>query len=190
MILIIDNYDSFTYNLVQYVGQMGYVPLVVRNNKITIIDIIELNPNKIIISPGPGFPDNSGISLEIVKELGPKIPILGVCLGHQVIGQVYGAKIVQSTDPMHGKVSKIYHDNQCPLFKNVPNPFIATRYHSLIIEKTKLPNSLNICAYTKEELIMSIQHKVYSSVYGIQFHPESIRTDSGKMILKNFLAIN
>nr|YP_010336896.1 anthranilate synthase component 2 [Madagascaria erythrocladioides]QUE28933.1 trpG [Madagascaria erythrocladioides]UNJ16481.1 anthranilate synthase component 2 [Madagascaria erythrocladioides] len=189
MILIIDNYDSFTYNLVQYVGEMGYKLHVVRNNKITIDEIFDLRPQKIIISPGPGSPQESGISLEIIKKFGSIIPILGVCLGHQSIGQVYGAAIVKAQEIKHGKISNIYHTNKTPLFKGVTNPFVATRYHSLVIDTVNLPNELEVIATTDDNIIMSVRHKTYKSVYGIQFHPESILTVAGKTILKNFLQI-
>nr|QUE29898.1 trpG [Erythrocladia irregularis] len=189
MILIIDNYDSFTYNLVQYVGDMGYTPVVVRNNKINIREICSLNPMKIIISPGPGYPHTSGISLAVIRELGNKIPILGVCLGHQAIGQVYGANIVPSQELMHGKVSYIYHNKSNVLFKSLPNPFLATRYHSLVIDSDDLPETLTIFARTIDGTVMAVQHSSYKHVYGIQFHPESIKTQVGKIILKNFLEL-
>nr|YP_010337091.1 anthranilate synthase component 2 [Pseudoerythrocladia kornmannii]QUE28361.1 trpG [Pseudoerythrocladia kornmannii]UNJ16676.1 anthranilate synthase component 2 [Pseudoerythrocladia kornmannii] len=190
MILIIDNYDSFTYNLVQYVGEMGYLPFVARNNKISIAQISELHPTKIIISPGPGSPDASGISLEVIREFGSTIPILGVCLGHQAIGQAYGASIIQSAALMHGKVSEVHHTQDNVLFKNIPSPFVATRYHSLIIDSSDFPDILEAFSYTEDNIIMSVQHKVYKFVFGIQFHPESIKTHVGKTILKNFLELN
>lgn len=189
MILIIDNYDSFTYNLVQYVGEMGYELRVVRNNKINIRQILDLQPSKIIISPGPGSPKASGISADIIRELSDLLPILGVCLGHQAIGDVYGASVVKSNLQMHGKVSNIYHDGKSILFKNIPSPFIATRYHSLIIEKNSCPQDLSVTSFTSDGIIMSVEHKYKPHLYGIQFHPESILTKVGKTILKNFLEI-
>nr|QUE27996.1 trpG [Sahlingia subintegra] len=189
MILIIDNYDSFTYNLVQYIGEMGYDPYVIRNNKIDIQHILDLKPLKIIISPGPGSPNESGISLEVINKLGSSIPILGVCLGHQAIGDVYGANIIKASSLMHGKVSNIYHDGKSELFKNIPSPFIATRYHSLIVDKISCPPNLIITSFTSDGLIMSVEHKDMPNIYGIQFHPESILTKVGKTILKNFLEI-
>nr|QUE29501.1 trpG [Erythrotrichia foliiformis] len=189
MILIIDNYDSFTYNLVQYIGEMGYDLCVVRNDKINISQILDLKPSKIIISPGPGSPYEAGISIDIVRELSGILPILGVCLGHQTIGDVFGGKVIQANLRMHGKVSNIYHDGQSVLFKNVPSPFIATRYHSLIIEKDSCPQELLVTSLTSDGTIMSIEHKNKLNLYGIQFHPESILTKVGKTILKNFLEI-
>nr|ARO91395.1 anthranilate synthase component II [Rhodochaete parvula]ASK39710.1 anthranilate synthase component 2 [Rhodochaete parvula] len=189
MILLIDNYDSFTYNLAQYIGEMGYNVYVVRNNKITLDKIVYLNPDKIIISPGPGSPRESGISLDIIKNLGNSIPILGVCLGHQSIGEIYGASIIKAKNIMHGKVSPIYHYNDNQLFKNVSNPFLATRYHSLVIDSINFPEELEIIASTEDDVIMSVQHKKYKFVYGIQFHPESVLTTSGNVILKNFLEL-
>nr|UNJ16283.1 anthranilate synthase component 2 [Boldiaceae sp.] len=188
MILLIDNYDSFTYNLVQYIGEMGYRVKVYRNDKITIAEINNLKPDKIIISPGPGRPEEAGICLNIIKEFSGIIPILGVCLGHQVIGHAYGAKIVNSIKLMHGKISYIQHSSD-PIFANLPNPFIATRYHSLAIDKLTLPANLLIIAWTQDNIIMGCKHKIYPNVYGIQFHPESILTDCGKNILKNFLRL-
>nr|QUE30068.1 trpG [Porphyrostromium boryanum] len=190
MILIIDNYDSFTYNLVQYIGEMGYDLHVARNDKINIQEILDLNPSKIIISPGPGSPCESHISLEIVRQLSGLFPILGVCLGHQIIGAVHDASVIRSVSQMHGKVSNIYHDKTNTLFKNVPSPFIATRYHSLIVDKNSCPSSLLITSSTSDGIVMSVQHKDKPNLYGIQFHPESILTKVGKTILKNFLEIH
>ena len=189
MILIIDNYDSFTYNLVQYVGEMGYDLYVVRNDKIDINQILNLRPSKIIISPGPGSPHDSGISMEIIRKFSPSVPILGVCLGHQTIGDVYGANIIKANLQMHGKVSNIYHNGRSILFKNVPSPFIATRYHSLIIDKNSCPPQLAVTSSTSDGIIMSVEHNAMPNLYGIQFHPESILTKVGKTILKNFLTI-
>lgn len=185
MILMIDNYDSFTYNLVQYLGEMGEELKVYRNDRITIEGIKKLKPSRIVISPGPGSPKDAGISKEIIKILGPKIPVLGVCLGHQCIGEVFGGDVVGAKRLMHGKTSQIYHDGK-GIFKGIDNPFIATRYHSLLVERKTLPKVLEITAETKEKEIMGLRHKKYP-VYGVQFHPESILTQSGKDILKNFL---
>jgi anthranilate synthase/aminodeoxychorismate synthase-like glutamine amidotransferase len=182
---MIDNYDSFTYNLVQYLGALGAQIKVFRNDKITIVKIKRLNPKRIVISPGPGRPEHAGISCQVIKEFAGRIPILGVCLGHQCIGYVYGAKIVQAKQLMHGKTSLIYH-NKKDIFKDIPNPFEATRYHSLIVEKKSLPGCLEIIAQTKEEEIMGLRHKQYA-LWGVQFHPESILTKYGKDILNNFL---
>ncbi|MDP3142461.1 MAG: aminodeoxychorismate/anthranilate synthase component II [Candidatus Omnitrophota bacterium] len=187
MILMIDNYDSFTYNLVQYLGELGAHLKVFRNDKITIDQIKKLHPEKIMISPGPGRPTDAGISNQVIKELGDKTPILGVCLGHQCIGEVFGGKVVQAKRIMHGKISRIYH-NKDILFKRVENPFEATRYHSLLVEKKSLPKSLEVIAWTKEGEIMGLRHKQLP-VWGVQFHPESILTKVGKQILKNFLDI-
>ncbi len=185
MLLMIDNYDSFTYNLVQYFGELGEEIKVFRNDKITLTEIDNLNPQKIVISPGPGRPADAGISLNIIKRFKDRYPILGVCLGHQCIGEAFGAKITRAPRIMHGKMSVIFHNNR-KLFKGIPNPFEATRYHSLIVEKSSLPASLKITAHTKQGEIMGIRHKKYF-VEGIQFHPESILTRQGKQILKNFL---
>ena len=185
MILIIDNYDSFTYNLVQYLGELGAKLRVFRNDEVTIKGIERLKPNKIVISPGPGRPKEAGISKELIKRFAPKIPILGVCLGHQCIAEVFGAKIVKAKKLMHGKTSKIYHDGK-EIYRGLPKPFIATRYHSLIINPKSLPDCLIVTAKTKEREIMGIRHKKYR-VEGVQFHPESILTDVGKKLLLNFL---
>jgi len=187
MILMIDNYDSFTYNLVQYLGELGQVVKVFRNDALTIKDIQKLNPEKIVISPGPGRPEDAGISCEVIRQFCGKIPILGVCLGHQAIGYVFGGKIVGAKKLMHGKTSKIYH-NKKDIFKGIPNPFLATRYHSLLIERKSLPDCLEITANTHENEIMGIKHKTYP-LWGVQFHPESILTKSGKQILDNFIKI-
>ena len=187
MILMIDNYDSFTYNLVQYLGALGADIKVYRNDKITLSGIKKLGPKKIVISPGPGRPENAGISPMVIKEFAGLIPVLGVCLGHQAIGYVYGAKIVIAKKLMHGKTSMIYHDQKA-IFKGIPNPFEATRYHSLLVEKKTLPKCLEVIAWTKGNEIMGLKHKDYP-LWGVQFHPESILTKSGKDILKNFLKI-
>ena len=187
MILMIDNYDSFTYNLVQYLGSLGKRVKVFRNDKITIPEIIRLKPKKIIISPGPGRPEEAGVSCMVIKEFAGKLPILGVCLGHQAIGYVYGGRIIKAKNLMHGKTSLVYHNNK-GIFRNIPNPFEATRYHSLIVENKSLPSCLEVIASTKEKEIMGLRHKDYP-VFGVQFHPESILTPSGMDILKNFLRI-
>lgn len=185
MILMIDNYDSFTYNLVQYLGELGANVRVFRNDKIAVERIKRLKPKKIVISPGPGRPEDAGISCAVIKEFAGKIPILGVCLGHQCIGYVFGGRIINAKILMHGKTSLIYH-NQKTIFKGIPNPFEATRYHSLLIEKKSLPQVLEITAWTKNDEIMGIKHKQYP-LWGVQFHPESILTKAGKDILANFL---
>ena len=187
MILVIDNYDSFTYNLVQYLGELGADLKVFRNDKITIKEIGELKPEKILISPGPGYPKDAGISISVIKEFAGKVPILGVCLGHQSIGEAFGGKIVQAKRLMHGKTSRIYHDGKT-IFKGLSNPFEATRYHSLLIERSSLPECLEISALTKEDEIMGVRHKEFK-VEGVQFHPESILTTEGKKLLKNFLSL-
>ncbi len=187
MILMIDNYDSFTYNLVQYLGELGAVVRVFRNDKITVQEIEELGPQRIVISPGPGRPEDAGICPRLIEELAGKLPILGVCLGHQAIGYVFGGRIVGAKKLMHGKTSLIYH-NRKDIFKGIANPFEATRYHSLIVEKKSLPACLEITAWTKEKEIMGLKHKKYP-LWGVQFHPESILTKSGKDILANFLKI-
>lgn len=185
MILMIDNYDSFTYNLVQYCGELGQRIKVFRNDKITLERIKKLKPAKIIISPGPGRPEDAGISPAVIRAFSGKVPILGVCLGHQAIGYVFGGRIVGAAKLMHGKTSWIYH-NKNSIFKGIPNPFEATRYHSLIVERKSLPPVLEIIAWTKENEIMGLAHKEFP-VWGVQFHPESILTKVGKNILANFL---
>lgn len=192
MILVIDNYDSFTYNLVQYLGQLASLyptakdVRVFRNDQISVSEIITLNPSAIVISPGPSNPDSAGICLELVTTLGDKCPILGVCLGHQTIGQAYGGKIVSAPVLMHGKTSAIRHHQQ-GVFQGLPNPLTATRYHSLIIEKETIPETLEVTAWTEEGIIMGVRHKQFNHVQGVQFHPESILTDSGLQLLGNFL---
>lgn len=187
MILILDNYDSFTYNLVQYVGVKRPDYVVYRNDKITIDEIAALNPDRIIISPGPCTPLEAGISNDVVRAFGPKVPLLGVCLGHQCIAYAFGGDIVRADRLMHGKTSMIYHIKN-ELFAGVPNPFEATRYHSLIAKKQTLPDCFEIIATTKEDEIMGIKHKEYP-IYGVQFHPESILTREGPRIVDNFLKI-
>ncbi len=185
MILMIDNYDSFTYNLVQYLGEMGQKLKVVRNDEISAADIARIKPNKIVISPGPGSPEDAGISVDVIRDYAGKIPILGVCLGHQAIGYAFGGKIIRAKNLMHGKTSKIYHDKK-GIFNGLSNPFEATRYHSLLVERKSLPKCLQVTAETIEKEIMGLQHKTMK-VYGVQFHPESILTAEGKKILHNFI---
>jgi anthranilate synthase component 2 len=184
MILVIDNYDSFTYNLVQYLGELGAEIHVARNDEVTLQEIRDLDPERIVISPGPGDPDDGGISNEVIREFGPTIPLLGVCLGHQCIGHVYGGVITRAPRLMHGKTSPVYH-NGSGVFNGVPSPFNATRYHSLIVEEP-LPDCLQVIAFTSEGEVMGLRHKDYP-VVGVQFHPESILTEHGKRILSNFL---
>lgn len=186
MILIIDNYDSFTFNLVQCIGELGYSAKAVRSDKMYLQDIQCLNPSHIIISPGPGRPQEAGISLKIIPQFAASIPILGVCLGHQSIGYIYGATIEKLEKPMHGKISRIYHE-QAELFNSIPSPFQATHYHSLIINRSNLPKLLKVTAQTNEGIIMACQHSKYSNVQGVQFHPESLWTEHGRQIIKNFL---
>lgn len=184
---MIDNYDSFTYNLVQYLGELGEELQVFRNDKIKIKEIEQLKPSRIVISPGPGTPKDAGISKEVVKKFASKIPILGVCLGEQTIGEVFGGNVVRADKLMHGKTSEIHHDGKT-IFKGLSNPFTATRYHSLILERKSLPDCLEISAWTDDNEIMGIRHKEFK-VEGVQFHPESILTEAGKKLLANFLTI-
>ena len=188
MILMVDNYDSFTYNLVQYLGELGEKLVVKRNDAITIQAIKRLKPSDIVISPGPGRPSDAGISNELITTFAGKIPILGVCLGHQCIGEVFGGDVVRAKRPMHGKTSQIHHDNT-GVFQHLPNPFEATRYHSLIVKRETLPETLQVTAWTDEREIMGLRHRRFP-VYGVQFHPESILTSAGKDLLKNFLALS
>lgn len=187
MLLMIDNYDSFTYNLVQYFGEMGEDIRVFRNDKITLRKIEKLNPEKIVISPGPGRPDDAGISKQLISFFKGRYPILGVCMGHQCIGEIFGARIVRAPRLMHGKTSPIFHDSRT-IFKDLPNPFEATRYHSLVVDNENLPDCLEKTAWTKEGEIMGLRHRQYL-IEGIQFHPESILTLVGKDLLRNFLRI-
>ena len=192
MIIVIDNYDSFTYNLVQYLGELGAeLPVasevqVYRNDQISLAEIRQLQPAAVVISPGPGRPEDAGISLELIKELGPTLPILGVCLGHQSIGQVFGGKIVSAPVLMHGKTSEVEHAGT-GVFQGVESPMIATRYHSLVIEKQSCPEVLEITAWVEDGTIMGVRHREYPHIEGVQFHPESILTTSGKQLLRNFL---
>ena len=187
MVLMIDNYDSFTYNLVQYFGELGADLAIYRNDKISINQVNKLDPEKIIISPGPCTPNEAGISCQLIRDYAGRVPILGVCLGHQCIGQVFGGNIVRANRLMHGITSRIYHKNR-EIFQGLPSPFDATRYHSLIIQNDSLPDCLELTAWTDEEEIMGIQHKEMS-IYGVQFHPESILTIEGKKLLGNFLSV-
>jgi anthranilate synthase/aminodeoxychorismate synthase-like glutamine amidotransferase len=186
MLLIIDNYDSFTYNLVQYFSVLGCDVLVKRNDEITIAEIEALDPERICISPGPGRPEDAGISNELVRALGPKKPILGVCLGHQCIGEVFGGEVVPASRLMHGKTSPVRHQG-AGVFADLPDPFEATRYHSLIVRRETLPACLEITAETAEGEVMGLQHRVHP-IHGVQFHPESVLTPDGKKLLENFLA--
>lgn len=187
MLLVIDNYDSFTYNLVQYFGELGADPVVKRNDAITLEEVAKLSPEKIVISPGPGTPKDAGISMELIRRFGPKTPILGVCLGHQCLGEVYGGKVVRAERLMHGKTSPIRHDGK-GVFLGLPNPFEATRYHSLLVERESVPKCLEVTADTVEGEIMGLRHREYP-VHGVQFHPESILSKEGKDLLANFLKI-
>ncbi len=184
---MIDNYDSFTYNLVQYLGELGEDIRVFRNNKITLDEIEKLNPERIVISPGPCTPKEAGVSIEVIKHFAGKMPLLGVCLGHQSIGAAFGGNIIRAPRLMHGKTSLIYHDGET-VFKGLPNPFEATRYHSLLIERETLPDCLYITAWTDAGEIMGVRHKEYI-IEGVQFHPESILTAVGKDLLRNFLKL-
>ncbi|MBD2569044.1 glutamine amidotransferase-related protein [Anabaena lutea] len=192
MIIVIDNYDSFTYNLVQYLGELAVdFPIasdlkVFRNDKITVDEIRVLNPDAVVISPGPGRPEDAGISLDIITELGSSLPILGVCLGHQSIGQAFGGKIVSAPELMHGKTSQVSHTG-VGVFQELANPITATRYHSLVIDRETCPEVLEITAWVEDGTIMGVQHRNYPHIQGVQFHPESVLTSSGKQLLRNFL---
>ena len=185
MILMIDNFDSFTYNLVQYMGELGADLRVFRNNKITVNEIKKLKPEKIVVSPGPCTPNEAGISVDVIKAFSGKVPVLGVCLGHQSVGQAFGGKIVRAPKLVHGKTSQIHHDGRT-IFDGLSNPFTATRYHSLIVERSTLPDCFEVSAWTDDEIIMGVRHREHPTE-GVQFHPESILTDEGKKLLKNFL---
>jgi anthranilate synthase/aminodeoxychorismate synthase-like glutamine amidotransferase len=185
MLLLIDNYDSFTYNLYQYLSEMGVQVQVTRNDSVTLENIERLAPERIVISPGPGRPENAGISNEVIRHFGGKVPILGVCLGHQCIAQAYGGTVDHAGEIKHGKTSFVYHDGKS-IFKEIPNPFAAVRYHSLAVKKEGLPECLEVSARTDNGIIMGLRHKKYA-VEGVQFHPESIMTKSGKDLLRNFL---
>ena len=187
MLLLIDNYDSFTYNLVQYLGELGETIEVRRNNRITTNEIEDLRPERIVISPGPGTPDDAGISLEVIQRFAGKIPLLGVCLGHQAIGQAFGGRVIRAPELMHGKTSEVHHDGRT-IFKGLPDHFLAGRYHSLIVEKESLPACLEVSAHTVNDVIMGLRHREMK-VEGVQFHPESILTSEGKQLLANFLKL-
>jgi len=188
MLLVIDNYDSFTYNLVQYLGELGQTVEVRRNNRVTIDEIENsLRPERIVISPGPGTPDDAGITLDVIAHFSGKVPVLGVCLGHQAIGQAFGGKVIRAPELMHGKASRVSHDGKT-IFAGLTEPFLAGRYHSLIVEKESLPDSLEISARTPEDIIMGLRHRELK-VEGVQFHPESILTSEGKQLLANFLKL-
>jgi len=184
MLVMIDNYDSFTYNLVQYFGELGAEIMVFRNDQVTVEEVEALAPDHIVVSPGPGDPDDGGVSNEIIRRLGQTTPVLGVCLGHQCIGHVYGGKVSRAPRLMHGKVSSVYHKER-GIFTGMPSPFKATRYHSLIVEEP-VPDCLEVTAFTRDGEIMALRHKEYP-VIGLQFHPESILTEHGKRLLQNFL---
>jgi len=191
MLFLLDNYDSFTYNLVQYLGEMGQEVIVRRNDQVTIADIESMHPERIVISPGPCTPQEAGISIDLIKHFAGKLPILGVCLGHQAIGAAFGGDVIRARNLMHGKTSMIEHDGKT-LFSGVPTPMQATRYHSLIVSEKTLPSDLEVSAYTTDHdgtrVIMGLRHKRYP-VEGVQFHPESVLTGEGKQLLKNFLQI-
>ncbi len=191
MLLLIDNYDSFTYNLAQYLGELGAEVKVVRNDRITVEEIAALAPSQLVISPGPCTPAEAGVSLEVLQKLGGRFPILGVCLGHQALGQAFGGQVVRARQVMHGKTSPIFHDGS-GVFAGLPNPFLATRYHSLVVEPSTLPSTLVRSAWTPDgdsEIIMGLRHATLP-IWGVQFHPESILTTEGKRLLRNFLALS
>jgi len=186
MVLVIDNYDSFTYNLVQYLGELGADVRVRRNNQVTIGEIQAMAPDHILISPGPGRPEDAGITADVIRRFGPGTPILGVCLGHQAIGMVYGGTVCRATTPMHGKTSTVVHDRK-GVFSGISEPFLAGRYHSLVIAADSVPADLEVAARTKEDgTVMAVRHRTYQ-VHGVQFHPESVLTEEGRRILRNFL---
>ena len=192
MILVIDNYDSFTYNLVQYLGELGTEFAIAseiqvyRNDQITLEQVRDLKPDAIVISPGPGRPEDAGVSMELIRQLGETTPILGVCLGHQSIGQVFGGEIVSAPVLMHGKTSEVKHTN-LGVFEGLDNPMTATRYHSLVIDRASCPAVLEVTAWVEDQTIMGVRHRQYSHIQGVQFHPESVLTASGKQLLRNFL---
>ena len=186
MVLVIDNYDSFTYNLVQYLGELGAEVRVRRNDHVGLDEVAEMTPEHIVISPGPGRPEDAGVSMDVIRRFGPTTPILGVCLGHQAIGMVYGGVVTRATAPMHGKTSTVVHDGR-GIFDGVGSPFQAGRYHSLVVARDGFPDQLRASAHTKEDqTIMGVRHVSYP-VHGVQFHPESVLTDEGRRILRNFL---
>ena len=187
MLLVIDNYDSFTYNLVQYFGELGANLLVKRNDEITLAEIEQLRPERICVSPGPCSPKEAGISNDVIRTFGPRLPVFGVCLGHQCIGDVFGGEVVRAGRLMHGKTSPIHHTGE-GVFRDIPSPFDATRYHSLLVRRESLPDCLEITAWTQEQEIMGLRHKEHP-IHGVQFHPESILTLEGKKLLRNFLSL-
>jgi anthranilate synthase/aminodeoxychorismate synthase-like glutamine amidotransferase len=188
IILVIDNYDSFTYNLVQYLGELGTKPFVRRNNEITIAEIASLKPERIVISPGPGRPEQAGITLEVIEKFGPSTPLLGVCLGHQAIGMAFGGSVVRAKAPMHGKTSSISHDGR-GVFSGIASPFTVARYHSLVVDRTGWPQELEVAAQTEDDgTVMALRHRQYP-IHGVQFHPESIMTREGHHLLRNFLRV-
>jgi anthranilate synthase/aminodeoxychorismate synthase-like glutamine amidotransferase len=187
MILLVDNYDSFTYNLYQYLGELGADLKVIRHDEMTAEEALALNPERIVISPGPGNPDQAGITLEVIRRAAGKVPLLGVCLGHQSLGQVFGGLVVRAPKLMHGKTSEIHHDGRS-LFAGLPTPFTATRYHSLVVRRDTVPDCLEISAWTEDGLVMGLRHREFA-LEGVQFHPESILTRAGKDLLRNFLAL-
>ena len=187
MILVIDNYDSFTYNLYQYLGELGASTRVVRNDELTADEAVALRPERIVISPGPGTPDGAGISLELIRRAAGRVPVLGVCLGHQALGQAFGGRVVRAPTLMHGKTSPIHHDGRT-VFAGLPDPFIATRYHSLIVDRGSVPDCLEVSAWTSDGIVMGLRHRSLP-LEGVQFHPESILTAAGKDLLRNFLRL-
>lgn len=187
MVVVLDNYDSFTYNLVQYLAELGAKIVVYRNDRLTVEELAELNPAALVISPGPGRPDEAGISVEAVRRLAPRVPILGVCLGHQAIAVAFGGRVGPAPELMHGKVSDVRHRGE-GIYRGVPDPFEATRYHSLVVERADLPPDLEVTAWTEDGQVMGIRHRRFP-VEGVQFHPESILTRPGKLILRNFLRL-
>jgi anthranilate synthase/aminodeoxychorismate synthase-like glutamine amidotransferase len=187
MILVIDNYDSFTYNLVQYLGELGTQPFVRRNNEVTLDEIAALKPERIVISPGPGRPEQAGITLDVIKRFGRTTPLLGVCLGHQAIGMAFGGAVVRANAPMHGKTSSITHDGQ-GVFAGIATPLTVARYHSLVVDRKGWPDELEISAQTADDTVMALRHRKYP-IHGVQFHPESIMTREGQHLLRNFLKV-
>jgi len=187
VLLVIDNYDSFTYNLVQYLLELGQEVVVRRNDKVTVAEVEQMGPSAVVISPGPCTPNEAGVSMELIRRMAPRTPILGVCLGHQCIGQAFGGRVVRAPMLMHGKTSQIFHDGKT-IFRDLPLPFEATRYHSLIVERESLPDSLEVCAETRDGIVMGVRHREFP-VHGVQFHPESILTAAGKDLLRNFVAL-
>jgi anthranilate synthase/aminodeoxychorismate synthase-like glutamine amidotransferase len=187
MILVIDNYDSFTYNIVQYLGELGADVKVFRNDVVTIGEMMKMDPERLLISPGPGVPSSAGVTIEAIRAFADKIPILGVCLGHQAIGEAFGGRVIRAPYLMHGKVSEICHDSQT-IFRGLPYRFKATRYHSLVVDKESLPDTLEVSATTPDGVIMGLRHR-HRPVEGVQFHPESVMTDQGKLLLENFLKL-